>query len=225
MMTLHLGGNSRKVLAISSIVFLLFIIVSWLSVRKNPTPSFPSSLTTYQDQENFFEVAYDPALLNFKENFSITAEQKPWICKSTSQFSEEYLSPELVSGGQCRRPSSLAEFVNYTAPQGAQTAFTTTAGNSVILLHLQTVVTSLHGKPGTSDTYRIFVEAPAARKSNLFALDFYLVPQKGTVICGDKICDIGEESSSRLSFCTTDCPNGKDWMDILKRTFATLRFL
>ena len=67
------------------------------------------------------------------------------------------------------------------------------------------------------------MEAPANRK--IWALDIYMVPRKGTLLCNDSVCDIGEDQNYNLAYCPTDCTADKDWIKILKDAFATLKFL
>lgn len=199
----------------------------WIAAIKSPKApaAAPSGQTTYRDSTNNFEVKYDPAFLDFKENFAPTPIEQPWFCKSRAArgFNAEYLTDKAQTGESCRKIDSLMELVNYMAPRGVQTVFETASGTPAILLHSQIMTSGLSGKSGTSDIYRLFVKAPPER-APLWALDFYLVPRKGTLICGDGTCDIGEETESGFSFCRADCPNGKDWRKIIRETFSTLTF-
>ncbi len=223
-------------------IFALIVAIGLVAkyARTAPAPqrsasSASPSFLTYRDDKLGFTVRYDPSLISFEENFSVTPVARPWLClppghlpqedKAMKFFAEEHLAPQPIPTENCREPSFI-EFVNYSSPKGVQTIFPTTQGTSVVVLRSQTsAANAFSGKRGSRDTYRIFVEAPRYAQKKAWALDLYLVPRKGTLLCNDQVCDIGEETPDSLSYCKSDCPNGKDWNVILKKTFSTLEFL
>ncbi|MBI2623249.1 MAG: NUDIX domain-containing protein [Candidatus Liptonbacteria bacterium] len=202
---------------------VLFSQSSATAPAPQPSASSAQPLSTYRDDVLGFSVRFNSSLISFEENFSIAPVAHPWVCKPRDNLTGEYLAPQSVPAETCRKPSFL-EFVNYSASRGVRTIVQSASHTNVMILHSQTPMTNtLNGEVRNRDTYRIFVEAPAASKK-AWALDLYLVPRKGTLLCKDNVCDIGEESPESLSYCKADCPNGKDWTEVLKETFASLQF-
>ncbi len=215
-------------------IVILVVVIGLTATQKRAASPESQSLLTYRNDALGFAVRYNPSLISFEENFLTTPVTRPWICvppghlpqgnKAMKSLSGEYLTSQSVPTETCRKPSFL-EFVNYSTSRGVQTIVQSASQTSIVILHSQTPATNtLSGETRNRDTYRIFAEAPAASKK-AWALDLYLVPRKGTLLCSDNVCDIGEESPESLSYCKEDCPNGKDWTTILKETFATLMFV
>jgi drug/metabolite transporter (DMT)-like permease len=215
-------------------VVFVFLGVVLFSRPSAPTPipatatQTTPTLTTYHNKELGFSVNYNPALLSFEENFTVDASRAVQFCKGSGAdiASGEYVAAEPHPGDTCRPPRSFAEFTATLTSRGVQTSFRTGAGTEVILVRDSIPTTDIRtGKVARSESYRVLAEIPAAQKSEKrWALDFYLVPRKGTLLCGDSACDIGEESPEGFGYCKADCPNGKDWTSILKETFSTLTF-
>ncbi len=220
-------------------IIILLAVIGLTATQKRAAPQPAASpesqsLLTYRDDTLGFAVRYNPSLISFEENFLITPVTRPWICvpsghlpqgdKVMKFLSGEYLTSQPVPTETCRKPSFL-EFINYSVSRGVQTIVQSASQTNVVILRSQTPTTNaLSGETRNRDTYRIFVETPAAWKK-AWVLDLYLVPRKGTLLCKDKVCDIGEESPENPSYCKADCPNGKDWGAILKETFETLKFI
>ncbi|MCR4328408.1 MAG: hypothetical protein NUV53_02710 [Patescibacteria group bacterium] len=218
----------KKSIVITTCIIVI-LVASISLLERSPKPrSSPATFSTYTDEEFGFSVHYNPLQLSFKENFTTDSISHSKFCTTRDPVSgivvEEYLTSEISNDKNCRPLKSFNEFINYIAPRGVYTELESASRTKIIITHLQTSVSgAFDGRSTTADTYRIFVEAPQGK--DFYALDFYLVPRKGTLSCDDGTCDIGEEKIDGLSYCETDCPNGKDWTKTLTQTFSTLTFL
>ena len=178
---------------IFAVLLVTGIVLTYVSNRApaRNNSAAPDALRTYRNDILGFTLAYNSSLISPEENFSITPIAQPWFCKPSDKLAAEYLSSVPVHGESCRAAPFL-ESVNFSAPRGVQTAVQSASHTNAIIIRSQTPVTNAStGKTSMSNSYRIFAEAPQG--ANVWALDFYLVPRKGILLCGDGTCDIGEE--------------------------------